>query len=27
LGTTIYARGRWQKWARVATPLGGAARA
>jgi hypothetical protein len=22
----IYARGRWQKWARVATPLGGAAR-
>jgi hypothetical protein len=23
----IYARGRWQKWARVATPLGGAARA
>jgi hypothetical protein len=23
-GTTIYARGRWQKWARVATPLGGA---
>jgi hypothetical protein len=25
-GTTIYARGRWQKWARVATPLGGAAR-
>jgi hypothetical protein len=24
-GTTIYARGRWQKWARVATPLGGAA--
>jgi hypothetical protein len=26
LGTTIYARGRWQKWARVATPLGGTAR-
>jgi hypothetical protein len=26
-GTTIYTRGRWQKWARVATPLGGAARA
>jgi hypothetical protein len=25
-GTTIYARGRWQKWARVATPLGGAAK-
>jgi hypothetical protein len=25
-GTTIYARGRWQKWARVATPLGGASR-
>jgi hypothetical protein len=24
---TIYARGRRQKWARVATPLGGAARA
>jgi hypothetical protein len=23
---TIYARGWWQKWARVATPLGGAAR-
>jgi hypothetical protein len=20
LGTTIYARGRWQKWARVASP-------
>jgi hypothetical protein len=26
-GMTIYVRGRWQKWARVATPLGGAARA
>jgi hypothetical protein len=26
LGTTIYARGRWQNWARMATPLGGAAR-
>jgi hypothetical protein len=26
LGTTIYARGRWQKWARVASPQGGAAR-
>jgi hypothetical protein len=26
LGTAIYARGRWQKWPRVATPLGGAAR-
>jgi hypothetical protein len=26
LGTTIYVRGHWQKWARVATPLGGAAR-
>jgi hypothetical protein len=25
-GTTIYTRGRRQKWARVATPLGGAAR-
>jgi hypothetical protein len=25
-GTIIYARGRWQKWARVATPLGGVAR-
>jgi hypothetical protein len=24
--TTIYARGRWQKWARVASPQGGAAR-
>jgi hypothetical protein len=24
LGTSIHARGRWQKWARVATPLGGA---
>jgi hypothetical protein len=23
---TIYARGHWQKWSRVATPLGGAAR-
>jgi hypothetical protein len=23
---TIYARGQWQKWARVVTPLGGAAR-
>jgi hypothetical protein len=22
----IYARGRWQKWARVATPVGGVAR-
>jgi hypothetical protein len=22
----IYVRGQWQKWARVATPLGGAAR-
>jgi hypothetical protein len=26
-GTTIYTRGRWQRWARVATPLGGVARA
>jgi hypothetical protein len=26
LGTTIYARGQWQKWARVASPQGGAAR-
>jgi hypothetical protein len=26
LGTTIYAKGRWQKWARVASPQGGAAR-
>jgi hypothetical protein len=25
-GMTIYARGRWQKWARVATPLGDVAR-
>jgi hypothetical protein len=25
-GATIYARGRWQKWARVATPLVGMAR-
>jgi hypothetical protein len=25
-GMKIYARERWQKWARVATPLGGAAR-
>jgi hypothetical protein len=25
-GTTIYARGRCQKWARVASPQGGAAR-
>jgi hypothetical protein len=25
-GMTIYVRRRWQKWARVATPLGGAAR-
>jgi hypothetical protein len=25
-GMTIYARGRWQKWARVATPLGVTAR-
>jgi hypothetical protein len=24
LGTTIYVRGRWQRWARGATPLGGA---
>jgi hypothetical protein len=24
--TIIYARGRWQKWARVATPLVGTAR-
>jgi hypothetical protein len=24
---TIYARGRWQKWARVASPQGGAVRA
>jgi hypothetical protein len=23
---TIYARGRWQKWARVASPQGGATR-
>jgi hypothetical protein len=23
---TIYARGRWQEWARVASPQGGAAR-
>jgi hypothetical protein len=23
---TIYMRGQWQKWARVATPLGGTAR-
>jgi hypothetical protein len=26
LGAMIYVRGCWQKWARVATPLGGAAR-
>jgi hypothetical protein len=26
-GTTIYMRGWWQTWARVATPLGGEARA
>jgi hypothetical protein len=26
LGMTIYARGRWPKWARVASPQGGAAR-
>jgi hypothetical protein len=25
-GTTIYVRGRWQKWARVASPQGGATR-
>jgi hypothetical protein len=25
-GTTIYAKGRWQKWARVASPQAGAAR-
>jgi hypothetical protein len=25
-GTTIYMRGRWQKWARVASPQGGATR-
>jgi hypothetical protein len=25
-GMTIYARGRWQKWARVASPQGGTAR-
>jgi hypothetical protein len=24
-GATIYARGRWQRWSRAATPLGGAA--
>jgi hypothetical protein len=26
LGTTLYARGQWQEWARVASPQGGAAR-
>jgi hypothetical protein len=26
LGMTIYARGRWQEWARVASPQGGTAR-
>jgi hypothetical protein len=26
LGMTIYVKGCWQRWARVATPLGGAAR-
>jgi hypothetical protein len=26
LGMTIYARGRWQKWARVASPQGGVTR-
>jgi hypothetical protein len=26
LEMTIYARGRWQKWARVASPQGGVAR-
>jgi hypothetical protein len=25
-GTTIYAKGRWQKWARVASPQAGVAR-
>jgi hypothetical protein len=25
-GMTIYAKGRWQKWARVASPQAGAAR-
>jgi hypothetical protein len=24
-GTTLYTRGHWQRWARVATPLGGTA--